>query len=71
MPQRERKYRILLDLQPPEDLAARCSAVWRELLDIAEHHRPAGRSRPWPTGTSRHSSANRSTAPDEGTQRTA
>ena len=37
MPRRERKYRVVLDVQPPADLAARCSAVWRELLDIAEH----------------------------------
>ena len=39
MPRRERRYRVVLDAQPPEDLAARCSAVWCELLDVAEHNR--------------------------------
>ena len=36
---RERVYRIVLGGPPPADLAARCSGVWRELLDIAERLR--------------------------------
>ena len=42
MPRRERHYRVVLDAQAPGDLAARCSATWRDLLDVAERLRPHG-----------------------------
>ena len=36
MPKRERRYRVVLDAQPPEDLAARCSLAWRDLLEVVQ-----------------------------------
>ena len=39
MPDRERLYRIVLDGPPPADLDQRCTATWRELLDVAERLR--------------------------------
>ncbi len=36
MPQRDRQYRIVLDAPAPADLAARCSAAWRDLLEVAD-----------------------------------
>ena len=39
MPQREPQYRVVLDAQAPEDLAARCSETWRDLLEVAERLR--------------------------------
>ena len=39
MPQRDRRYHVVLDAQAPEDLAARCSATWRDLLEVADRLR--------------------------------
>ncbi len=36
---RLRPYCVVLDAQAPEDLAARCSKTWRDLLDLAERLR--------------------------------
>ena len=36
MPQRDRQYRVVLDAPAPPDLAARCSAAWRDLLEVAD-----------------------------------
>ena len=35
MPRPDRQYRVVLDAPAPEDLAARCSAAWRDLLVVA------------------------------------
>ena len=36
VPKRERRYRVVLDAQAPEDLAARCSLAWRDLLEVVQ-----------------------------------
>ena len=36
MPRPDRQYRVVLDAPAPEDLAARCSAAWRDLLEVAD-----------------------------------
>ena len=39
MPDRARRYRVLLDGPAPADLGQRCAATWGELLDVAERLR--------------------------------
>ena len=39
MPRGERQYRVVLDAQAPQDLAARCSETWRDLLEVVGRRR--------------------------------
>ena len=51
MPDRARRYRVLLDGPAPADLGQRCAATWGELLDVAERLRALQRQASQHDGT--------------------
>ena len=39
MPDRKRRYRVVVDGPAPADLGRRCATTWGELIDVAERLR--------------------------------